>query len=324
MTPGNGQLVYPGYIRPMLAKRAPKPFDSSDYLFEVKWDGFRCIVFRDGAGVRLQSRNLKDLTHLFPELSSSFQQVDHPVVVDGEIIVFESGKPDFQALQRRGRAQRPGGQLTKKYPARYAAFDLLYLGADSLMDLPLTKRRQALTESLPEDEHLFHSFAVCGQGLKLAKTARELGLEGIIAKQKDSRYLPGKRSRWWLKMTFRRSIDCVILGYIPSTSGGLPIASLAVGAYDPKYKDFTYLGQVSSGLGVEDNRLLYELLTSHLESNSNTRRSPYLGVTPVLVCTVEYLEVTREIRLRHPVFIGMRTDKSPEECTIDQLTGDQP
>src|SRR6267378_2523129 len=195
--------MLPSCFQPMLAQKAQKPFDCEEHLFEIKWDGIRCLSLIQTGGLRLQSRHGLEVTQQFPELGC-LAQLPSGTVLDGELVVFHEGKPVLCEVQRRVLLQnRPRIQLLSRIkPVNYVVFDLLFLKGKSLMAAPLMKRRKALQELITRCQlpGVLVSEWVRGHGLQLFAHVVSLGLEGIMAKHLDGPYLPGKRSRYWLKI----------------------------------------------------------------------------------------------------------------------------
>jgi len=301
--------VTPEHIRPMLAVLAHEPFDSEGHLFEIKWDGYRAVCFLDPAQgkTRLESRNLKDLTTRYPSLGSLHQHVDSraPVILDGEIVALREGLPDFGSLERND----PG--------VVYVAFDILWDEDRSIMNTPLIERKEVLSRRIHSGGPLVVSEHVMEKGRALYISAGKAGLEGIVAKTLLGPYLPGKRSRHWQKIKHRKSLDCVILGYSKGTQGY--VNSLALGLFDTER--FRYVGRVGSGISAREGRelarslgalkgVLYDALGPPADAYG------MVWVAPELVCEVEYMEMTAGGYLRHPVYKGLRPDKSPSECVM--------
>ena len=290
----------------MLAGLAEAPFDSENHLFEPKWDGYRCLAFLSRGATVLQSRNLRLITSEFPELAGLHELVDAgDAVLDGEITAWEGGRPSFSALQSRR------GKLI------YVVFDLLRLEGRELLSCPLEERRRLLRSCLPaeREDPLILSPAVPGRGKELFAAAARLGLEGTVGKELDSDYRPGQRSRSWLKVKVRRTADCVIVGYRLAPGGSLGSLIVAV----PGEEGWVVVGHVGTGWsehtgadilrrlrpGVPPPRVLPEF------------RRDVVWVVPELVCSVTYLEVTPDGRLRHPSFVGLRPDLRPDEAGLE-------
>ncbi len=308
--------------KPMLAKEASKPFSSKDWIFEIKWDGFRAIAHVDG-NVSLRSRNGRELRHNFPELEE-LRQITRNVVLDGEIVVMRGGKADFQALLERGKASSPRAIKiqTGESPATYVVFDILEKNGHSLIDLPLSERKKALANSLKEGKHVVISDFVEEKGEDYYKIALEKGIEGVMAKKKDSAYEPGIRSDNWLKIKKLRSCDCVIFGYTKGTGArAKSFGALILGLYNEIRKP-VYVGKVGTGFSDETLKELSAKFTKLTTENIPFKAdlpSSVQWLKPVLVCEVFYQVVTKDGKLRMPRFQRLRTDKSTTECTLDQI-----
>ncbi|MBC7106573.1 MAG: ATP-dependent DNA ligase [Firmicutes bacterium] len=309
----------------MLAVPA-SPFSHPDFLFEVKWDGYRCLAYLE-AGTTLRSRNLRDLTPAFPELGGLHGRVEGlPALLDGEVAVFTEGVPDFGALQERGRVERPerAAAAAARYPAVYLAFDILYHRGKSLMERPLRERKEVLLASVRPGPHLAVPEGAGGEeGEAYFAAAVKAGLEGVVAKRLDGPYLPGRRSPLWRKIRAVKGADAVICGFEPG-SGGRPLGSLILGAY--RDGRLVYIGKVGTGFTEAEALALYRTLealrvpTPSLPVPREDLRRPR-WVRPCLVCTVHYAALTREGRLRHASFRGLRHDKEPAECGLPGAPG---
>jgi DNA ligase D-like protein (predicted ligase) len=315
-------MSLPDRLRPMLAVRAD-PFDAPDYFFEVKWDGWRCLAYLNG-GVRLQSRNLQDLSPLFPELSAIHRAMtSSATLLDGEIVTFWEGKPSFIRLQRRRARLRGGaGPGPETAPAVFIAFDLLYLGGESQMNLPLEERRARLERyARPGDGALQISETITGQGRAFFASCQAMGLEGVVGKDRSSRYFPGKRSPSWKKV---KALHCglfAICGYTTAVQGHSDLPN-AVALAAKVAADWNFCGLVGSGLNARTVTTLQGLLSQLRMAGPPRFAAPVVPppriqwVEPLVVCEVEYLELTPELRLRHPVWRGLRPDRSPEACLM--------
>ncbi len=310
-------------IKPMLAMKS-KPFDSEEWIYEVKWDGTRCIAFVDveSERVRLQNRRLMEIAYRYPEIVESLLKfTNENAVFDGEIVVFKDGKPSFQLLQKREHvdSRLKIEILAKKIPAVYIAFDLLY---DSrwLFDEPIESRREKLESVTEKTKRCIVSEQLSGgngRGIKLYENAVKMGLEGIMAKKLGSHYLPGKRSELWLKLKKRNTADCVIVGWLEGEGERAgKFGSLVLAFY--KNGKFVHAGQVGTGFTREFIDWFYEKL-KEIETNKPVLKGCSFSrkvhwVKPVYVCEVEFLEKTKDGKLRAPVFIRLRSDKGFEEC----------
>jgi bifunctional non-homologous end joining protein LigD len=307
--------------KPMLARLASQPFSSEAWIFEIKWDGFRAIAYVNEV-LSLRSRNAKELKYNFPELEE-LSQLTRNVVLDGEIVVMKEGKPDFQALLERGQAasQVEIELQAKRSPVVYVVFDILEKDAVSLVDLSLTERKELLKNSVREGKHVLLSDFVEEKGEAYYRVALEKGLEGVMAKKKDSTYEPGVRSGNWLKIKKLRSCDCVIFGYTKGSGARAEtFGALLLGLYDDKKP--VYVGKVGTGFSQEMLKTLSERF-QQLKTNAAPFKvdipDEITWLKPALVCEVSYQVVTRDRRLRMPHFSGLRNDKLPSECTVDQL-----
>jgi bifunctional non-homologous end joining protein LigD len=307
--------------KPMLARLAPQPFSSEAWIFEIKWDGFRAIAYVNEQ-LSLKSRNGKELKYNFPELEE-LRQLTHNVVLDGEIVVMKEGKPDFQALLERGQATLPVEieLRSKRSPVVYVVFDILEKVAVPLVDLPLTERKEILKNSVKEGKHVLLSDFVYEKGEAYYRVALEKGLEGIMAKKKDSLYELGVRSGNWLKIKKLCSCDCVIFGYTKGSGARAEtFGALLLGLYADEKP--VYVGKVGTGF----SQAVLEKLSERFQQ-LKTGKAPFsvdipdevTWLKPELVCEVGYQMVTHDVRLRMPRFLGLREDKLPSECTVDQI-----
>ena len=303
---------------PMLARSAPAPFSGDDWLFEVKWDGVRAIATVNGT-LSLLSRNGTELAGRFPELGELVALAPR-TVLDGEIVVMTGGKPDMQALLPRLQSGVPLNP-----PATYIVFDILEWEGKPLTGLPLVERRTQLEAAVREGPHVVISEPVVGRGEDYYRAAVAQGLEGMMAKRRDSLYEPGVRSGMWLKIKAQKSCDCVIAGYSPGRGARkTTFGALLLGLY--KGGTLVFAGKVGTGFS---DRLLTELTEQFARLVTAALppwniREKVVWLEPVLVCEVAYQEVTRDRKLRIPRFLRLRSDKPAFSCTTDQIAGDQP
>jgi bifunctional non-homologous end joining protein LigD len=321
----------PPAIPPMLATDGGKAFDDPEWLFEIKWDGVRAVatVVRPGAGgdgtTRLVSRNNNDISAAYPELASLWERVlARNAVLDGEIVAFdEHGKPSFQRLQQRmhSRDVNAVARAAKRSPVQFVLFDLLAVDGEELVDLPLTERQSRLAELIVPGGSFVLSTGIPGDGIAVYQAAEAQGLEGVIAKKADSPYRPGKRSRDWRKLKVRKDVDAVIGGWLVGQGGRADrLGALLVGLYDEG--QFRYIGRVGTGFDDAELERLGALLAERATETPPFTTVPNRQgrwVTPQLVCTIEYGEVTDDHKLRHPSYKGLRTDEDPQQCLIEDL-----
>lgn len=297
--------------RPMLIRDEVEPFDDPDWIFELKLDGISALAYLDRETV-LVNRRGTFTTGIFPELAGLHGQVNGRCILHGEITAMgEDGKPDFEAVLRRsaGRGKAGIGSAARGNPVEFVAFDLLYLGGESLLGLPLTTRKDLLQETVAEGGGLSLSRWIPEQGRAFhALTVRE-GLEGVVGKRKNSLYYPGKRSRDWVKMKHVLDDDFIICGFIRRDTH---VASLVLGQPGPGGK-MAYRGHTALALSRKE----FTIIAAH----PKRRRHPFAAeppkgnesaqwIRPDLVCVVQFAERTAAGGLRQPVFRGLRQDKT--------------
>lgn len=321
----------PSTIHPMLATPVSEPFDGPDWLFEIKWDGYRAVAFIEAGKVRLVSRNQNDLTPRYPELKDLPEFVKaKQAILDGEVVALdEQGRASFSLMQQR-TGFRPGGRKAAAkadVPVLYYAFDLLYLDGYDLRRVPIQERKRQLASLLVVGDSLRYSDHYEQQGRALFEIARQKGLEGILAKKRDSPYQEC-RSREWLKIKITHRLECVIGGYTEPEGSRAYFGSIVLGLYDKKAR-LIHVGQAGSGFDQKSLAEIWKLL-----KNIETKQNPFYGevealrkvtwLKPELVAEIEYAEWTHGSsgssapKLRAPVFLGLRDDKDPKECVLEE------
>jgi bifunctional non-homologous end joining protein LigD len=316
----------PEHVVPMLARAGTLPREDGRWAYEIKWDGVRAIAYSQPGALRLESRNLIDVTDRYPELARLNRALSsHGAVLDGEIVAFADGRPSFEALQQRmgltSRAQ--AARRAKDAPVTYVIFDLLWLDGHSLTELPYSERRERLDALRLHGPSWQTPENVVGHGKELARASAERHLEGIIAKRLTSTYQPGARSSAWIKIKTTASQELVIGGWTPgkgSRSGG--IGALLVGVHDPD-GSLRYVGRVGSGLSEREIARLEPILAAHELSRSPFASGPRPPrgarfTEPRLVAEVEFSEWTSAGSLRAPRFKGLRDDKPAAEVVREQ------
>jgi len=304
------------FVEPMSAKVVDTLPEGDRWVYEVKWDGYRALILKEGRKVQIRSRNNKDLTSTYANVRAAAEQLQaESAVIDGEVVALDpTGRPSFQALQHR-----------KAHPDHivvYYAFDLLQLNGEDLTRLPLEQRRDQL-ERLLKGSGLLISQSLQGSAAHIVEAVSRLGLEGVVAKRKDSRYDAAQRPGAWLKLKLDRQQEFVVGGYRPGTHG---VEALLVGVYDGR--SLTFVGNVHGGLIPRTRRDLYELLEPLHSTKCPFRNLPTLKkgrwgsgvtpdemnemqwVTPRLVVQIRFAEWTADGYLRHPAFMGIRRDKA--------------
>lgn len=298
-----------------------QPFDSQEYTYEIKWDGYRSLAFLDSQ-LKLQSRNLKDITSIFPELAGIKCSQKPGIVLDGEIIALRNGKPSFLELQKRGQLRNENQILNavKTIPVIYVVFDLLYLNFQPILHEPIEKRRRLLIENIKPSPSLVMANSIEGQGVAYFNSISEMGLEGVIAKKKGSCYLPGKRLRTWLKFKRKKIGFFIICGFVLNPTSRGELSSLVLGAYHEG--KLVFCGMVGTGFTQNELKTALKELqnivskTPPFTSSLVTQLKNFYWTRPIIVCEVEYLELTDDGSLRHPIFKKFRPELKPEECVF--------
>ena len=314
----------PEPVMPMLATAGPVP-RGPGWAFEFKWDGVRAIVAAAGGAVQLTSRLGNDVTAGYPELAGIGALTGgRPVLLDGEIVALDAaGRPDFGLLQDRMHVRHPSPELRGRIPVSFYAFDLLHLDGTSLLAATYDERRARLEALQPVGPVLVPpSYADLG-GDQLLEVARGHGLEGVVAKRRAGRYEPGRRSSGWVKTALSRTQEVLVGGWTAGEGRRVrTFGSLLLGAHDAEGR-LRYLGHV--GTGFRDTVL--DDLMARLRPLAR-RTSPFdetvpreharhaRWVEPVLVGEVEYRLITRDGRLRHASWRGLRPDRAPGEVVL--------
>ena len=304
----------PETISPMLATLVEKPLSGPEWLFEVKWDGYRAVAFIKPDGFRFASRRNEDLIGRFPQAEAIPGLIEaKTAILDGEIVVLDqNGKPSFQLLQNVAHifpSKRPDEH---KGTLVYYVFDLLYLDGQDLRQMALIERKKLLQSIIRPNDFMKYSDHVIEKGEAFFDKARASGLEGMIAKRIDSPYLD-KRTNYWMKIKNVRSQELVIGGYTQPRHSREHFGSLVVGVYEDN--SLVFAGQVGGGFDDAALREIYELLQPLRTDKCPFKdvpktNEPAVWVRPELVCEAKFAEWTDEGVLRQPVFIGMRSDKA--------------
>jgi bifunctional non-homologous end joining protein LigD len=299
----------------MAARIVDKLPEGDEWLYEVKFDGYRALLLKNGHEVQLRSRNDKSLTRAYPNIHASGSRLNaNAAVVDGEIVaVDETGRPSFQALQHRGAHPH--------HTVVFYAFDLLHLNGKDLTGLGLEQRRASLP-AVVEGSGILLSEPLRGTANSVIQAVRRLGLEGVIAKRKDSGYAAGQRNSAWVKLKLDRQQEFVIGGYRPGPNG---IDALLVGFYDGR--DLRFAGKVRAGFTPQVRRDVFARLkevhaarcpfvdlpnsqTSHWGGGVTAEQMKEMRwLKPQLVAQVRFVEWTADQHLRHAAFLGLRTDR---------------
>ncbi len=312
---------FPGYIEPMLATLVSEPVDKEGWIYEMKWDGFRATAYLNNGRVDLYSRNKKSFNEKFYPLYRLLQQWKVNAIIDGEVVaVNDNGIPDFGALQS-WRSEADG-------PLFFYVFDILWYNGQSLTDLPLNNRKSILHALIPGDQNLIRfSSSIEGSATAVFQQASELHLEGIMAKSSTSKYIPGHRSRDWLKIKTEKRQEMIIGGYTINEGTSKLFSALLMGIIENG--KFNYLATVGTGFNKTLQQEIIKKLKPHQTKTSQFATLPPINkpsrfrpdppkadvvwVKPVVVGEVSYRELTKDGSFRHPSFKGIREDKSAKE-----------
>jgi bifunctional non-homologous end joining protein LigD len=323
----------PDFIEPMKATLADRPFSDPNWLFELKLDGYRVeAVVRNGK-VKLWTRNQQDAARYFPDLADEVHWIGaQEAIVDGEVVAIgEDGEPSFSLLQDRTgvragahgvvapnrRMPVPPGEI----PIVYYVFDLLYHDGQLLLDVPLEQRKQLLKTVLREHTIVKYSSHFAEEGEALYEAARKRGLEGLVAKERHSRYEPGRRSRSWLKLKIRREQELVVAGYVPGKGTHKDLGSLIVGVHDDG--KFVYAGEVGSGINTRTRAQLVKTLDAlRRETPPFDEPPPRIKdarwAEPETVIRAEFSEWTTDDLLRQAAFKGLDPEKKPKDVVRER------
>jgi len=300
-------------IKPMLGSAIDKPFDDKDWIYEIKWDGYRAIA-EVSDEIQLYSRNFLDFRAKYPSVVEALKSFKNEVVVDGEVVALdENGKPSFQMLQNVDK---------KKSQICYVIFDILRLDGKDLTELPLIERKKILKKIFPKHPLLINSSYVEKRGVDFYKIAVKQDLEGIMAKNKNSRYYPGLRSKEWLKIKTTKRQETVICGFTSPRGSRGYFGALVLGVY--KNGKLNFVGHTGSGFDDKSLVSLYKRLKPLIQKKSPFTETlpklngPVAWVKPQLVCEIKFSEWTGDNRMRHPIFMGLREDKKATEVVREQ------
>jgi DNA ligase D-like protein (predicted ligase) len=306
----------PEWRSPTLATLTDRRFSDPHWIFERKLDGVRGLAFRDGSRVHLLSRNRQALNGTYPELVEALAKQDATrFVVDGEIVAFEGRRTSFARLQGRLGITDPEEARASRIPVFYYLFDVLHLDGKDMTELPLLWRKRLLRKSFQFEDPLRYTTHRVRNGEAAYRAACERGDEGVIAKLTDAPY-EGRRSSNWLKLKCSRDQEFVVGGYTEPQRSRVGLGALLLGYYDGR--DLVYAGKVGTGFDTETLRSLHMRLSAIEQDRPSftkglVREQGAHWVRPKLVAQVAFTEWTRDGKLRHPRYLGLRTDKSPDD-----------
>jgi bifunctional non-homologous end joining protein LigD len=300
----------------MLAKLSEEAFDDKDWLFEIKWDGYRAIADLRKDSPLFYSRNGISFLSKFDKIAQDFDQQQHHMILDGEVVAYnEQGKPDFQLLQQI--MDHPEAALV------YQVFDLLWLNGHSTEEIPLIQRKELLKEALTETDCIKYCDHIPEKGIEFFKQMKKMKLEGMIAKRADSLYIENSRSSDWLKIKFSNTEEVIICGFTEPRGSRESFGALILGKYQGE--NLIYCGHTGTGFNISTLKEVYQRLQKVVVRSSPFEKIPKTNmpvtwVRPELVCEIKYSEITKDGIFRHPVFITIREDKSPEDLKGSSFT----
>jgi bifunctional non-homologous end joining protein LigD len=308
------EMPLPTEVKPMLATLVDEPFSSDDWLFEIKWDGYRAVAYMDDDYFEMLSRNNLSFVEKYSPVADALKGLGIQALFDGEIVaVDEKGLADFQLLQN--------WQTTHVGALHYYVFDILWLEGYDLTRLPLIERKRILKELLPTDHPVLkYSDHVIGKGKDFFKVALKGGLEGIMAKKINSKYEVGNRGETWLKIKVNQRQEVIITGFTEPRKTRQYFGALLLGVY--KDEELIYIGHTGSGFNKKSLEAIYKKLqplvidTPPFPHPPKTNM-PATWVKPKLVCEIKFTEWTKDLQARHPIFMGLREDKDPKQITVE-------
>ncbi len=309
----------PHHIKPMLAHSVDMPFDKPNWIFELKWDGYRAIAEIKNGKVELYSRNFLNYNKKFAPVVESLSKIKEEMVLDGEVVALDkNGRPGFALLQDYPNSK---GELV------YYVFDILHFNGRNLVDLPLIKRKEFLREVLPTLPHIRYSDYVEETGRAFYSIAQKLHLEGIMAKDAQSLYKKGERSQSWLKIRTQKRQEAVVCGFTEGNKSRQYFGALILGVY--RRGKLQYIGHTGGGFNDQNLESIYKKLEPLIQEDcpfakTPATNAPVTWVKPKLVCEVEFKEWTRDRVMRFPIFVGMREDKSTKEVEEERVFSPNP
>ena len=297
----------------MLCKVSDKAFDDKDWAFEIKWDGYRAIADLSKDELRLYSRNGIDFSQKFKKIAHSLNLQEHPMILDGEIVAYDDkGKPNFQWLQKIG--DHPNLALT------FQVFDLLWLNGHSTENLSYLQRKELLKDALIENEIIKYSDHILEKGRDFFQAAKDMGLEGIVAKKTDSLYKENLRSSEWLKIKIHKSDEAVICGFTEPKGSRKKFGALILGKY--LNGEMVFCGHTGGGFNDKSLSEIYDKMQPLIADKSVFKITPKTNskatwIKPELVAEIRFTELTKEMIYRHPIFLRLRDDIEADDVRFN-------
>lgn len=313
---GGGKVE--NFIAPMLAHISDKIIDNKDWIYEIKWDGYRAVAEVGKKEIKLYSRNGLSFSMLYPTVAEELKKIKEEAVLDGEIIVLDHhGKPSFQKLQHFDE--------NRSLPIQYQIFDCLSYKGKDITHLTLLERKRIAESLIPKSDIIKCSDHVVGDGAKFFESVTRLGLEGMMAKRADSLYRKGRRSADWLKVRNHKTQEAIIAGYTTPRNSRKYFGALVLGIYENK--KLKYIGHTGTGFTEKLLKEIYNTLQPLVRKespfeNKIPMNTAVTWVEPKTVCAVKFTEITEEGMLRHPVFMGLRIDKIAKDVNHLEIVDD--
>jgi bifunctional non-homologous end joining protein LigD len=311
----------PNGVRATLAELGDKPFSSPNWVYEIKWDGVRAIAQIEDGKTTLWARSGRDVTSEYPEFKDMAARFRvRNAIIDGEIVTLDAdGRSNFHTLQHRLGVQNPSRQMMQSVPLDYFAFDVMYADGYDLRRVPLVDRKDFLQQILAGNERIHFSEHIAEQGEAMYEAVRSKGLEGIVAKLKNSTYA-GERTSTWVKLKIVSELDAVVAGYTEGRGSRKFFGALVLGLYEGR--ELKFIGSVGTGFDEAKQEKIFDKLTALRAKTSPFAKIPGLRenvewVEPELVARVKYANWTNDNHLRAPVFLSLLTDRAAKDCTME-------
>ena len=308
------------FIKPMLASPGGEISEENDFIYEIKWDGYRAIAEIRKGEIKLYSRNGLDFSGRFPAVFKALKEIGHDCILDGEIVLLnDKGLPDFQKLQHY--------ETNLKYPLVYYVFDLLELNGKDTTVLPLLNRKELLKELLGKQDIIRYCDHVTGNGAAFLAKTKEQGIEGVIGKLKDSQYKPGIRSKEWLKFKNVQTAEVIIAGFTEPSGSRKHFGSLILAGKHGK--GFVFKGHTGTGFSDQTLKAMMDIMKPLIREDSPFAKKVAVNgkptwIEPELVAEIAFTEQTKDGLYRHPVFIGLRDDKDLETFNEESMIPQKP
>lgn len=300
-----GDLFEEKNISPMLLSEVKQPFDSEEYIYELKLDGIRCIAYLSPYSVNLRNKRNKELINVYPELKKANECVRTQCILDGELVVLSNGKPDFYSLQERSLMANPLKieLASKRKPVSFVAYDILYYNGRDITGLQQTERKKILADNVKEGNGISVSRWIEKHGVAFFELTKQQGLEGVVAKKKNGIYKIGKRASEWIKIKVMQEEDLLVVGYVPDNDGNVKDLILA----SQENSIYTNRGKVYLGVSEQERKLIRKSAKLH------KTKTPYFPDTKNAIWlknplkgTVVYMHKTESGALRQPVWKGLK------------------